>query len=260
VTTPAIVSNQFEDVIASPYITAVEALSADQRTTLYTLAALGSPSYGFWDDWLLRELINSGDRKALPAFERWATQLCTDDPTLQEVVSSYTLAIRGWAQFMDSPPRLINDQSDERAAWECYGAIIFWLYRPGLSTEDIAGRCQPYWQRLGGELLPAAADPLYWFMHANHIRLNDDPPLIGLIAQSFPVEVRSIVEWSLEHRDSLPAIFTAGMSSDRPEYLIDILGVVGNAKTVELLRNYVDDPALGRSAIGAIRRLTGMQA
>ena len=255
-----IVSYQFEDVIAAPYITAVEALSADQRTTLYTLAALGSPSYGFWNDWLLRELINSGDRRALPAFERWATQLYTDNPMFQEVVSSYTLAIRGWAQFMESPPRLINDQSDERAAWECYGAIIFWLYRPGLSTEDIAGRCELYWQRLRGELLPAAADPLYWFMHANHIRLNDDPPLIGLIAQSFPVEVRSIVEWSLEHRDSLLSIFTAGMSSDRPEYLIDILGVVGNAKTVELLRNYVDDPALGRSAIGAIRRLTGKQA
>jgi len=51
------------------------------------------------------------------------------------------------------------------------------------------------------------------------------------------------VEWSLEHRDSLLSIFAGGMSSDRPEYLIDILGVVGNAKTVELLRNYVDDPA-----------------
>ena len=158
---------------------------------------------------------------------------------------------------MDSPPRLVDDQPDERAAWECYGAIIFWLHRPGLRTEDVAERCRPYWQRLGGELLPAAADPLYWFMHASHIRLNDDPPLIGRILETFPAEVRSIVEWGLEHRDSLISIFAASISRDRGEYLIDILGSVGNTDTVELLRTYVDDPTVAGSAIRAIRRLTG---
>jgi hypothetical protein len=202
----SIVSNQFEDVVAAPYIAAVERLTADERTALFTMAALGSPSYGFWNDWLLKELIKFGDPVGLPAFEHWATDLYTDNPMTQEVISCYTLAVQGWARFMDRPPRLVNAETDDRAAWECYGAIIFWLSRTGLTAEEVAGRTAPYWQRLHGELRLAAVDPLYWLMDASRVNFDDDTPLIGKIMRAFPDEVRPIVEWSLEQWDSLTLI------------------------------------------------------
>jgi hypothetical protein len=253
----SIVSNQFEDVVAAPYVAAIEKLPAAERTALFTMAALGSPSYGFWNDWLLKELIKSGDRIALPAFEHWAIDLYTDNAMTQEVISCYTFAVQGWAQFIDTPPRLVNAAPHDRAAWECYGAIIFWLYRPGLTAEEIVERTAPYWQRLQGELRLAAVDPLYWLMNANRIRFDDDAPLIGKILATFPDEIRSIVEWSLEQGNALilTSIFRVAFH-DRQDYLISMLATVGNARSVELLRAYVDDPMLGSSAIRAIKQLT----
>lgn len=180
--------------MAAPYVAAIEKLPAAERTALFTMAALGSPSYGFWNDWLLKELIKSGDRVALPAFEHWATDLYTDNAMTQEVISCYTFAVQGWAQFIDTPPRLVNAATADRASWECYGAIVFWLYRPGLTAEEIVERTAPYWQRLQGELRLAAVDPLYWLMHANRIRFDDDAPLIGKSSRHSPT--RSGRSWS----------------------------------------------------------------
>lgn len=252
----SIISNQFEDVVAMPYITAIERLTDDQRTALFTLAALGSPSYGFWNDWLLRELIKFADPAALPAFEHWATDLYTDNAMTQEVISCYTLAVQGWAQFKDSPPRLVDAENGDHTAWECYGAIIFWLSRPGLTAEEVLERAAPYWQRLQGELRLAAVDPLYWLMHASRVRFDDSTPLMTKILQTFPGEVRPIVEWSLEQWDSLTltSIFRFAVH-DRQDYLISMLGGIGNTHSIELLRAYVDDPKLGSSAIRAIKQL-----
>ena len=254
----SIVSNQFEDVVAVPYLAAIDRLTDGERIALFTLAALGSPPYGFWNDWLLRELIKFADPAALPAFEHWATDLYTDNAMTQEVISCYTLAVQGCAQFMDSPPRLVNAETGDRAAWECYGAIIFWISRPRLTAEQAVERAAPYWQRLHGELRLAAIDPLYWLMHASLVSFDDDTPPIAKILQTFPDEVRPIVEWSLEQWDSLTltSIFRFA-AHDRQDYLISMLAEVGNARSVDLLRSYIDDPTLGRSAIRAIKQLTG---
>jgi hypothetical protein len=87
----SIVSNQFKDVVATACIAAIKRLTDDERTALFTLAALGSPSYGFWNDWLLRELIKFADQAALPAFEHCATDLYAENAMTQEVISCYTL-------------------------------------------------------------------------------------------------------------------------------------------------------------------------
>ena len=71
----SIVSNQFEDLIGEPFYTAIESLSATDKIRLYTIAALGAPAYGLTNDFLLTELVQSGDRAALPALEHWATHL-----------------------------------------------------------------------------------------------------------------------------------------------------------------------------------------
>jgi hypothetical protein len=142
------------------------------------------------------------------------------------------------------------------AVWKV--GLIFWLSRPGLTAEEIAGRTAPYWQRLHGELRLAAVDPLYWLMDASRVNFDDDTPPIGKIMRTFPDEVRPIVEWSLEQWDSLTltSIFRFAVH-DRQDYLISMLATIGNLHSVELLRAYVDDPNLGSSAIRAIKQLTG---
>lgn len=258
-----IVSAQFEDIVGEAYCIAIDALDTRSRTALFTIAALGAPSHGFWNDWLLRRLIDFADQHTLPAFERWATKLNTDTPFIQAVGSCYALAMEGCAQFLATPPLLKESRSQDEEAWQCYGGIIFWLHRPGLSDKNITEHCAPLWQKLSTELAPAAADVLHWLSKPEVAVVAKNKPIPRQMIGSFRKELRNILEWSLEHRNSLTSIF-GKRSRGFPmrgrgglaDYIIDILGYVGDADTVELLGNYVDDPILGPTAIKSIRKLT----
>lgn len=173
-----------------------------------------------------------------------------------EVAACYTLAIRGWAQFMSSPPRMTDGQSDAHAAWECYGAILFWMHQAGLSDKDLDDNVEPHWRRLRSELLSAAADPLCWLAHSSRIRFDDGTSVIGRLMRTFSDQIRPLLEWSLEHLDVLVSVFSGFITQDLGSYIINMLSSTGDAETVELLRAYVDDSVLGRSAIGAIKQLT----
>lgn len=254
-----VVASQFEDIIAAPYVEAIGSLPPGQRTALYTLATLGSGDYGAWNDLLLSELVRSGDRTALPAFQRWATQLNSDNPARREVADCYVLAIQGCAQFMAEPPELADSQDGDRAAWASYGAIIFWMTRPSLTTAEITGKASPYWQRLNSTLLPAAADPLIRLRTATLIRSGARVPVIQPLLAAFPDQSRPILEWSLKHPEQLTSIFASTLHEDRLSHIVGMLSAVGNDDTADLLRAYIDDPHLGSPAIAAIKSLTETQ-
>jgi hypothetical protein len=249
-----IVSNQFEDIIGEPYFTAIGSLSTDEKIRLYTMASLGAPSIGFWNDWLLSELVNLGDEQALPAFKHWATRLNPDTPFQQGFTACYLLAIQGCALFLDEPPEVEDCQTSDQAAWGHYGAILFWMHRLQFDSESVRPQCAPDWQQLSSELLAAAVDPLCQFMWASSTYERSGGAVVGRLLKMFQDEVRPILEWGLEHRASLSSLFRPH-TSERPSDIIHMLGLVGNEETVELLRAYTDDKSLGRAAISAIRQL-----
>jgi hypothetical protein len=201
----------------------------------------------------------TGDPRALPAYRRWATSLRTDTPSPQEAARCYAIAVRGWAKLMPRPPELDDAAADStRAAWERYGAIIFWLHRPGITPDEASRQCAPHWQRLNADLLHAAADPLYWLETASQPSGEDEASVTGLMLRAFPDEVRPILEWSIQHpREAVSAFgHTWG---DQAKALMRILAVVGDAGSREILREYADDAELGAAAIAAIRYLSSEQ-
>jgi hypothetical protein len=255
-----IVSSQFEEIIGEPYFTAVESLDPADKVRLFVIAALGPPEPGLDNDWILRELAASADRAALPALEHWATRLELSGFYPQGSTASYLLAMQGCAIHMDEPPQLASCQTDDEEAWQCYGAIIFWLFKPGLRDEEATAQCASHWQRLTGPLLPAAADPLFHFYWSNRSYDQGGRPVIARIILGFPDEVRQILEWSIQHRDSLTSVFPGPEHEDRARKIVHMLGAVGNMETVELLHAFTEDQALGRSAIDAIKQLTEHRA
>jgi hypothetical protein len=254
-----VVASQFEHIIAAPYVEAIGSLPSGQRTALYTLASLGSPTYGAWNDVLLLDLAGSGDRTALPALQRWATRLDSNNPVVQEVVTCYVLAIQGCAQFMTEPPELADSQDGDRAAWGCYGAIIFWMNKPGLTTAESRDKALPYWEQLNSALRPAAADPLIRLRTATLAHPGKRTPVIQQVLTAFPDEIRPILEWSLQHHTVLTSIFT-GFHEDHLNHIVKMLAVVGNAATADLLHAYIDHLQLGNSVIATIKALTGNHA
>ena len=252
----SIISNQFEEVISEPYFTAIESLDPADKVKLYTIAALGPPTAGLTNDWLLRELAASADRAALPALQHWATHLEQSGFYPQGSTACYLLAMQGCALHMDTPPQLASCQTDDQAAWQCYGAIIFWLDKAGLSDEEVTARCASHWQQLTGPLLPAAADPLVRFYRASGSYDQDGRPVFARIILRFPAEARQILQWSIRHRDTLTSVFPSADQEDRTRTVIDMLGTVGNSETIELLHGFTDDQAFGRAAVDAVKRLT----
>lgn len=252
----SVVCNQFEDVVTALFVAVVDGLTATKRNLLYILASIGSPHYGFWNDWLLEKLLESADPRALPAYERWATSLRTDTPTPREAARCYMLGVCGWAQLMPEPPELGDSaDNDAGAAWECYGAIIFWLHRPDTAPEEANRQCAPHWQRLNTSLLHAAGDPLYWLDMASWFPREGEVTVTNRILRAFPDEVRPILEWSVQHAGEAVTAFRHTLN-DRAKTFIGMLAVVGNADSGEILRAYADDAELGASAIATIKHLS----
>ncbi|MFD6756154.1 NERD domain-containing protein [Micromonospora gifhornensis] len=254
-----IVSSQFEDIVGPPHFSAIEALSESERVALFTIASLGAGPLRFWNDWILKQLIKSGRREALPAFEHWATNLSTDSPLVQEVATCYFLAMQGCARFLDYPPKLASRSTADEEAWECYGSIVFWTSHPS-AEQAAAERCKPLWRKLRIDLKASAADPLHWIAQPGILAFFglDEKPLIGQLLRAFPDEIRTILEWSLKHQASLTSIFgDRRFGNELAEKIVHLLGCVGDAGTVELLRAYTDDKALGRDAIRSLRMIQG---
>lgn len=79
--------------------------------------------------------------------------------------------------------------------------------------------------------------------------------LLEPIVTTFPDRVRTILEWSVEHRDELMCIFRHPLVQERNQEIVSILGELGDANTVALLKRHLNDPQRGRGIVNAVRKL-----
>jgi hypothetical protein len=250
----SIVLNQFEEIVGPPYWDAVQALSDDDRIRLYTTAVMEEKTGDFWCDWLLRELVNSASALALPAFLQWAISIDPQTPFIQSIGSCYTLAMKGCALHLPLPPKLTETPTRAHQAWECFGGLVFWLSRPGIREEEVVAACRPIWARLTDDLLPAAIDPIYL---ASTPGIHTTESILRPIVHFFPDELRFVAEWSLKNHKQLDSIVRVGsLFLKKSQFIMQVLGMVGNDNTARLLESFVDHPDLGRDAVQTIRELT----
>ena len=120
----AAITKQFEDVFQGAYFSAIRELSKEDLITLYTRGSLGAASYGFFCDYILEELIQLRDVRALPAFERWATEIDAESSNTRETARVYALAQAGCAIFRPFPAQLANLDSDAKRAWQLWGDLV----------------------------------------------------------------------------------------------------------------------------------------
>ena len=126
------------------------------------------------------------------------------------------------------------------------------MYRAKSEVETVR-RCAPHWGKLQ-VIMHAAVDPLCRLSNQGIADIPDRRPIAWRMTRLFPAEIRSILEWGLMHRGSITSI-ARHAHPDGPRRIISILSAVGNAETAEILRQYVDDPTLGKLAIDAIKKL-----
>jgi hypothetical protein len=250
------VTNIFEDIYQGVYWDTITALERDERVRLLTMAALGAPAHGFFTDWILGELLELEDVRALPAFRRWATALDTKSSFPQDATACYVLAMRGCARYLEEAPSRGQPQTGIDGAWHAYGAILFWLYKPGLSPYDRRAAATSWWGRLRSEwtlesigVLRALDDAHFKVERKGGGTLHD-------LCSVFPGEVRWLLEFGLANRAMLTELLRPMfLRGDMESWLIRWLSVVGDRGTAELLEHLVDTPDLGADALKALRKL-----
>jgi hypothetical protein len=223
---------------------------------LLTMAALGAPQHGFSTSWILGELLEHGDASALPAFRRWATTVDTTGAFQQDATACYVLGMKGCWRYLDQPPAPGMLETDLDRAWHARGAVVFWLYKPGLSLVERRTAASQSWELLHSRWPREAAGLLVRLDQSRHVFDAKPRPALDEICSVFPDEVRTVLEFGLVNLNSLIG-GTVGVLSLRetPETFIRWLGVVGNRQTMKLLGQLVDAPDLGTYAVEALRNL-----
>ncbi len=146
-------------------------------------------------------------------------------------------------------------------AWQCYGEVIFWMHRPGLTRELVEVRCDELWKRLETDLAFAAIDPLVRFGDVLRMRWKeDDNHPVDKLFRRYQSVLRRIVEFGLRNRAKLTSVDKrSGLAShqlrEQTLFMIHTLGQIGNADSIELLKPFLDDSYFDRDAVEAIRRI-----
>lgn len=253
------ISRQFEDVFEGAYSSAIHELSEDDFVTLYTRGSLGAPSYGFSCDYILEELIRKADSRALPAFERWATEIDAESSNLQETARIYALAQVGCALSRPFPTQIAHLDSDSKRAWQLYGEILFWGNKSTLSHEDMLAKCAPLWERLRNEMPFEAIDPLMHLWKAGKsIDIKLPIRVLGELAENFRETLLSLLEFGLANRGRLITVFerlTAFLEKDRTLFLIGLLGEIGRSSSIRALESLTETPEYGEASVEAIRSI-----
>ncbi|MGW4874665.1 hypothetical protein [Streptomyces chartreusis] len=250
-----ILESQFEDVVAAPFVEAIDALEPDAYRALLILAVREGDATLFTDSFLNR-LVRGQHPDALPALRHWASHLPAPYPFWRSAVSCHLLGIEGCAFHLpDPPPLLTGHKGNDAEAWRCYGRILFWLHRPDLEPSERTSRCAPVWEQLTGPLLNAAVDPLHQFQYVARFAQDARTSALGRLVDTFPAQVRVILHHGLKALDHLTALPPHALTDDRTATVLRLLAHVGDRTSLPLLTAYRNHPELGSAAAETIRHI-----
>src|SRR5262249_47254570 len=85
-------------------------------------------------------------------------------------------------------------------------------------------------------------------------RQTEGRSALARLIDEFPSELRQIFEWSVQNQVSAPAE-GARRAVATQDFLFQVLGAVGEERTVVLLLVHTLDPDGGREAVAAIRAI-----
>lgn len=254
----AIFGNQFEDIFQNHYYCAIDELEMTKQREFYIRAALGMDPDSLFLDAVLWRLVEQASPEAVCAFEKWAAPPRSEGIFVDEVGGVFLLAHIGLAltaERLPDPGFQTNAGVDE-IGWRTWGEIIFCLHKPNMQQSDVLAACAQPWKQLNGPLLLASIDP--WWRMEKYLRFhNTRRHLFHPVSECFASEAKILLEKALPRSSELTSLLRPFPDSaiGRTAFVIEMLGAVGDERSVLLLRPLIDSRTLGRSAVNAIREI-----
>lgn len=242
----------FEDVFQSVYYDAYQSLSEDEKRKLLILA-LHERSTGFFTDWYLQELCKFGFEGTEDILIRIGNRIDPDSNCPQDCVRCFIMAHEAWAQIADEPIPYLDISSEDHRAWATAGELIFWLNR---KDKDSSGRISFLLDELT-HFPKAVPDVLKQIGHSQ-MSTGPAPALQSLLVQHTD-DIRNALHESLKCEGSLTSAFLNPpvYQTELLRWTISILGLIGDRKSISLLRSWTESTTYGKDAIHAIEQIEG---
>ncbi len=241
----------FEEVFQGVYCQAFHSLTEREQTAFMNLAGQAKDA-SFHLGYILGGLVKVCSPSSLPLFHRYAAKILFDSPSQQDAVHGFILAIIGCAKLNAELPPWQMEKSEATEAWRMLREIIYEQFKGASASAAM----DDLWISLRAEALFGVADALLLMKSSFVFDLGDVGSTVNLVDR-YPQHVKAIMEHSLLNLARLTSAWKYGQAPDhrrgRVDFVIDTLGRVGDRETIELLKRFADDPALGENAIAAIK-------
>jgi hypothetical protein len=257
-----IVGRIFDDEgVVGPYSAAIYSLPVEQRLDLYAMSVLAA-DFSMAYQIALKELADHAEQ-ASPvlrrALEEAARKVRPDNVIRQEAVGGHLLGLLGWAKIAEALPAPAPDPEEPAeavyaATWRFVDLLLFAAQR---GEDPACALNQRIWEGLLSKLALPATAVFCEIRRAMIADYNTDKSYVPheLLVQTYPDELRRLMEWALAHREDFSPPAWPFPAWDVPAFVVETLGQVGDASTAGMLRHYLHDPDLGKDAVAAIRRI-----
>jgi RecA/RadA recombinase len=259
-TARGIISSQFEpEGIVGPYREAILSLDDAVRAKLYRRAIIGAAADDLSTDVAVMELAKVGDLSDPLVQEAFAALLRSPGSekwhSAQGGMRSCLAATDACARFATEPVLPPEDLSGFEG-WRIVFSLLFWQERERVEEADYSLRL---WDLLGALREPAVRAGVPAVLYVTHISggmmETDGPSAHHRLLKRFPEEIRELFHWSLTHEQELTSCFLHYGSARISPYVVDMLGMIGDESSVELLRSHANSSQLARSAREAVRSI-----
>ncbi|MCH8095564.1 MAG: NERD domain-containing protein [Proteobacteria bacterium] len=255
-----IYSAQFDHPFSGAYCEVVPNLSDDERKQLLMMAARGADDSTFFLSPLLIELASFGDPKVGVIIGRSTEFPPTDSFMPQDAIAVFVVAHVSLGRLgCRLPDRQLTTDNPSAEALAACGAILYWCNRADLDENTKRNACHHPLSILARHEQGAALDVIRDCEHALVEGLKHLPgktPVERSIVGRFPAEVVEICRHALLRPAIQIGYFRHFSDYDRHqdlEFAINVLAHHGNTTHLTLLRRCAGDPALGITAIAAVK-------
>ena len=255
-----IVSSQFEEeAIVGPYCAAVDGLTNQEKVQLFTMAArVPDPFASFHLHWTLNqltELVPTGDpaldNAAKSVFATFLDGPPEDAMMPADAAAACLAAIRGWAKFEAALPPETAEPTPQQQNWRLVANLLL-----GYERNDTATDVEETWRTLLAEgpetilTLASLEDAAF------QSRQDPPPPAHARLIEDYPEQLRQLFEWALTNPADLPD----DRRASTPNFVIRMLGAVGDKSTAARLRAHISDPKAGIAATESIHQINSRVA
>lgn len=244
----------FEEVFQGVYYEAFQELGEPEQVSFMNLAARAQEPFGDLA-FVLRGLVKVCSPSSADIFQRYAERVLFDSWMMdQEKIEVFLLAIIGCAKLGLDLPKWQGGEGAAAQAWCIIREIVFQhVKRP---PADIINAL---WLNLQAEAALGAADALFLMQSAFGASAVYQGEFSLNLLKEYPQQVKAVLEHSLQNRDKLTSASKFGASEhhavDRTNFIIGVLGQIGDLSTLELLRPLVNDMVLGGSALSSFKAI-----